>query len=511
MLAGKDRVEVPGAERRKILDGGHQFLIDFLKAQFIVDFYLALQFLAVEPFLHFFFERFLEAFEVLQFDGEPGGVFMPAVMLQKMPAGGNGFIDVESLYRTRRAYQGVFAAVGGGGENDGGAVKGFDESRCHDTDNPLVPRFLEHHRGGFSGILQIVADQFKGVFGGLFVEVLAVVVVFVDQFGYLLGRRQVAAQEQAHRVLSVLYPAGGVDARAERENKIVVGDLPVKDTGSCLAASGQGRRHVAVLRRIVGLDVGVVEQREHARARPGVDKHKPEVRQHAVFAQNRHDIGSDAHGRQVEQGIDILAQIHVVLERVCPDQLEPDSTARKVFVGVGAVAPFGIQHRIGAGNLTFGKMMVAHNHIDALFFGIEHFFVGLDAAVEHNHQAHPVFVGVIDTPFGEPVSVQITVGHEKAQNIGVRNDFFQESINQSHCRDAVHIVVAIYADAFFARYGTLQAFHRPVHILHQERIVQLVQIGMEKLIGFLLGRNAPLEQQPGHVRIVVQAVRYVSV
>ena len=66
---------------------------------------------------------------------------------------------------------------------------------------------------------------------------------------------------------------------------------------------------------------------------------------------------------------------------------------------------------------------------------------------------------------------------------------------QRHGRSPVHVVIAVDHNLLSRTYGLLYACHRFVHILHQERIVQVRQRGIEELIRFLYRVYASLYQQ----------------
>ena len=60
---------------------------------------------------------------------------------------------------------------------------------------------------------------------------------------------------------------------------------------------------------------------------------------------------------------------------------------------------------------------------------------------------------------------------------------------------AVYIVVAVNQNLFFIAQGSVQPFHRLIHIRHQERVMQIVQIGFKEFSGFFSRRNPSLNKQ----------------
>ena len=91
--------------------------------------------------------------------------------------------------------------------------------------------------------------------------------------------------------------------------------------------------------------------------------------------------------------------------------------------------------------------MIADNKVYALLFGIGNFLDGLNAAVEDNNKFHTNLPGIVYSFLAYAISLVVAVG-DIVFDIGIET--LQEFIHQCYCRAPVHIVVAIYHDAFFA-------------------------------------------------------------
>ena len=61
----------------------------------------------------------------------------------------------------------------------------------------------------------------------------------------------------------------------------------------------------------------------------------------------------------------------------------------------------------------------------------------------------------------------------------------QKFINQRDGGRAIDVVVAVHHDLLTVADGPLHPFDRLVHILHQERVVQVRKLGVEKFLSLL--------------------------
>ena len=73
----------------------------------------------------------------------------------------------------------------------------------------------------------------------------------------------------------------------------------------------------------------------------------------------------------------------------------------------------------------------------------------------------------------------------------------QERIHQGHSGGPVNIVVPVNQDLLLGGYGPAHPVDGYVHVLHQERIMQVVKTRPEERAGLLEGLNSPLDKQFG--------------
>ena len=121
--------------------------------------------------------------------------------------------------------------------------------------------------------------------------------------------------------------------------------------------------------------------------------------------------------------------------------------------------------------------MIADDEIDATLLGIGDFFDGFDAAVQDDDEAHTGFIGVVDAAFRHPVPLFVTIGDIVVDVAVIATD---EPIDQCHGGDAVNVIVAVDHDALLAGDGEVEAFDRHLHIVHEERVVQVGELRAEE-------------------------------
>ena len=138
--------------------------------------------------------------------------------------------------------------------------------------------------------------------------------------------------------------------------------------------------------------------------------------------------------------------------------------------------------------------MVTDNDIDSLAAGILHFLDGLDAAVQRNNQVHAIVGRPVQGLVREAVAFVVAVRDIERELLG---EILEEGIQLGHSRGAVYVVVAVNQDLLLAHDGLVQTLYGLVHILHQERIVQVFQLRAEETAGFFKVVYATLDQKVG--------------
>ena len=236
---------------------------------------------------------------------------------------------------------------------------------------------------------------------------------------------------------------------------------------------------------------GKVYHRQKPLARVFVQLFQSEMGKDPVLPHHGNQIRRYAHHQKVEQRYQALERDPVLL-RICLDKLEPHPAARKVIERIPAVRAFRVQHRNCGRKVILGKMMVADNDIYALAGRIADLVVGLDPAVQGDYQAEPVVGGPVYSLVRHPVSFIIPVWHIK---IHIAGESLQKRIDKRHSRGPIDIIIPIDQYLLSRPDGRLHPFHGLVHILHQERVVEIVETRPEKRPRFLKGPDASLHKQ----------------
>ena len=193
------------------------------------------------------------------------------------------------------------------------------------------------------------------LFGHRFVEVLAGFVELVDLVALFESRLKVFLNEQIHRLFSVLYASGSIDARTNLEHDVTHRDFPVGQSAD-------------------------IDDSFQSDARVRVKLTQSVIGKHAVLAHDRYDIGGNAHGDQIQQWSQ-LVKLYPVVHGKSLHELESHTAARQMIVRISRVEPFGVQDSHGRWQHIVGHMMVADDEVDALFLGIRNLLYSLDAAV----------------------------------------------------------------------------------------------------------------------------------
>ena len=156
--------------------------------------------------------------------------------------------------------------------------------------------------------------------------------------------------------------------------------------------------------------------------------------------------------------------------------------------------PLGVEDGGGGGQGLIRQMVVADDDIDALVLGIADFLHGFDAAVEGDDQGVAVLPGPVDALVGDAVALVVAVG-DVVFDVGV--EIAYEGVHQGYSRGTVHVVVSVYHDPFLLGDSLLEPVYSPVHIFHQEGVVELGEVGLEELAGPVGGGDAALYQEVG--------------
>ena len=148
-------------------------------------------------------------------------------------------------------------------------------------------------------------------------------------------------------------------------------------------------------------------------------------------------------------------------------------------------------------------MVVTDDEVDPTLVGIVDAFVGLDAAVEGDDQLEAIFGGIVDAFEGDAVAFLIAVGDVKLDFL-LLEERLEIGVDHRYGRGAVNIVIAVNQQLFIVVDGLQHAVDSLVHVLHEERIMQLGERGTEESLGFLVVGDSALDKQSGKVLVYIE-------
>ena len=141
-----------------------------------------------------------------------------------------------------------------------------------------------------------------------------------------------------------------------------------------------------------------------------------------------------------------------------------------MVVRVVVVGALWIQYGNGGRQHCIGHMMVADDEVDTQILGVSNFLNSLDATVQYDDEFHARFVGEVHTFLRNAISLFVAIG-DIVVEIGII--LKEEFINQRHGRTAINVIIAVDHDAFLASYSIVESANRPLHIVHQKRVVKI--------------------------------------
>ena len=213
-----------------------------------------------------------------------------------------------------------------------------------------------------------------------------------------------------------------------------------------------------------------------------IDALQPQVHDGAVLAGEGHHVRHGGDGRQ----IDALHGRCFTAQRV--HQLE--GHARAAEPGEGIVVAQGIDHRALRQDLA-GAVVVGDDAAKAQRLRQLDQIVGGHAAV-HRHQQLRARGDLPDRALVQAVALAVAGGQV---HLHIRANFAQIAGEDGRCAHAVHIVVAVDADALLPVDGGANAHDRLGHVAEQHGIVQLILSGVQEGMRLLHGGHAALHQQ----------------
>ena len=190
----------------------------------------------------------------------------------------------------------------------------------------------------------------------------------------------------------------------------------------------------------------------------------------AILALERHQVGHRAQGHQVQQRALFYVHGDPAIRRLADQglgQLERHAHPGQRLEGIGTVLALGIDHRQGKGQFRPHGMMVGDDDLQrsARLIDLVH---RADATIHGDHQAHTLAIQLAQGAQVQPIALVHAIGNVGA-NVGPQAG---QRLHQQRGRGhAIRVKVAIDGDRRPPVDRSNQHVHRPVHILHFERIV----------------------------------------
>ncbi len=267
----------------------------------------------------------------------------------------------------RNAAAGAVRHVAVDGQHDGGLVVGVDQFRCGDADDAAMPPVAADDQDVVRADGGIGLDRLLRGRHELRLFLLAPQILVVQLLGEragLLLERAVGGEEQPRRDVGRAHAAGGVDAGRQHERDLI-------------AVDGLAGQPAAIEQRPQA--DGVWSPAERLEAEPC---------DHAVLADQRHDVGQRADRGDLDERRQPLAAPGASAERL--HQFEGDADPGQVFVRVRAVVALGIQHGHRHRQLIVRLVVVGDDQVDAELAGAARRLDAADAAVDGNDQRDAV-------------------------------------------------------------------------------------------------------------------------
>ena len=342
----------------------------------------------------------------------------------------------------------------------------FCESRGHDADDAFLPVLIVEHDARLVFLAFQLGHNLVGLLGHLLVNVFALLVVLVDVLGFLQGQIVVFLNQQVDALFAVLHASAGIDARSDFEY-----DIAHRDVASAQSADVDD-----------GLDADV---------RVLVELLQAVERQYAVFILHGHDVGCYAHSTEVEQGDEPREGNAIVLGKGL-HELKSHAASAEMLEGVGVVFALRVENGGSRRHHLVGDVVVANDEVDAKTLGIGYFVDCLDTAIENDNEFHTGFLGKVYSFLAHAISLVIAVGDIV---VDVRIELLEKLVYQCYSCAPVDIVVAIDHNAFFAPHCVVQTVNSHVHIFHQKRIDEVVELGTEESLGCRFSSDAAAYEQ----------------
>ena len=217
----------------------------------------------------------------------------------------------------------------------------------------------------------------------MLVDVLALLVVFIDMLGLAQSLVDVFLHEQVHAFLTVLHTSGGVDTWSNLEDDVAHGDVAAAESTD---VDDGFQTHTGILI-------------ENLQAMEGED---------TVLIDHRHHVGGNAHGTEVQQRNQPREGNAIVLGKSL-HEFEAHPATTKLFERIRVVGALGVEDGHSGRHLLIGHMVVADDEVDTQRLGIGDLLDSLYAAVKNDHQFHACPLGILQSLATDAVALIVAI------------------------------------------------------------------------------------------------------
>ena len=216
---------------------------------------------------------------------------------------------------------------------------------------------------------------------------------------------------------------------------------------------------------------GHFEQRAQADLVRALRQHvEAELRDDAILADERHDVGERADRRNLDERRQQPLAIALAAQRL--HELQRHADAREILVGIVAIVALRVDHRDRDRQLGIRLVVIRDDQIDAELARALRRLDAANAAVDRDDERHAVGLQAIERLGLQPVAVLDAVGKE-VDDVGAEQ--LERAAKNDGRRDAVAVVVAMNGDALFPLDRRENPIDRRRHVREPERIVQMIE------------------------------------
>ena len=220
---------------------------------------------------------------------------------------------------------------------------------------------------------------------------------------------------------------------------------------------------------------------------------EPEMGNHAVLPQQRDYVRNGSKGNDFQVGL------HVAVGEARPeqrlDELEGYAHPAQVLLGIAAVRAARVQNGAGWGQVMIRQVVVRNDAIDAQFPGATDHLVFANPCIHAEYDAILVCGSPLDDRHAHPVAVGHTM-RDEGLDPGAERPKRGEQHHHGH--GPVNVVVAVDQDLLLPGNGPPQSLDRRIHAGHEERVVELVEARVKKVVGRLRVFDPSQDQQTRH-------------